>query len=69
MQNTNNIFQAQTIDDIHTFVDDMDYVIPSGVPVLVRQISAIEFEIQDPKTGAMAYLFEDDLFECVQKNA
>ena len=61
MQNTNNIFQALTIDDIHTFVDDMDYVIPSGVPVLVRQISENEYEIEDPKTGAMAYLFEEDL--------
>ena len=60
MQNTNS-FQAITRDDIHTFVDDMDYVIPAGVAVQVRQISDVECEIEDVKTGATALVFNDDL--------
>ena len=59
--NNNNVFQTITIDAIHTFVDNMDYEIPAGVAVQVRQISAIEFEIQDVQTGAVAFLFENDL--------
>lgn len=57
----NNTFQAMTIDAIPTFVDNMDYEIPAGVAVRVRQISDDEFEIEDLKTGATAFLFDADL--------